>query len=113
MKNLLSETIECLHKNGKQSEQVLWCGAVNYGWFTWEDFTKLADENYDSGLGAAAVVQDLLVVGEDFWLERHEYDGSEWWEYKAMPQKPAENKIPKVIVSDELMWKRLAENNRD
>lgn len=26
------------------------------------------------------------------WLERHEYDGSEWWEYKTMPTEPFETK---------------------
>jgi hypothetical protein len=29
----------------------------------------------------------IIVVGKDWWLERHEYDGSEWWEFKTMPDK--------------------------
>jgi hypothetical protein len=32
----------------------------------------------------------LIVVGKDFWLERHEYDGSEWWEFKSIPMEPEE-----------------------
>jgi len=31
---------------------------------------------------------DLYVVGEDWWLERGEYDGSEWWEFKRLPECP-------------------------
>lgn len=40
----------------------------------------------DEGYGAPEVATDLLVVGADFWLERCEYDGSEWWEFKQMPK---------------------------
>jgi len=31
-------------------------------------------------------------VGDDWWLERHEYDGSEWWVFQKLPIKP-QNKI--------------------
>lgn len=55
---------------------------------TWEDFKKNADIDYDSGYGSSKVAQDLLVVGENWWLERGEYDGSEWWDYKEMPKEP-------------------------
>ncbi len=40
------------------------------------------------GYGGEEVATDLLVVGEDWWLERHSYDGAEWFEYKTMYQKP-------------------------
>jgi len=29
----------------------------------------------------------LTVAGDDWWLERHGYDGSEWWEFKTLPKK--------------------------
>ena len=35
---------------------------------------------------------DLIVVGKDFWIERHEYDGSELWEFKRMPEEPKETR---------------------
>ena len=35
---------------------------------------------------------DLLIVGDDWWLERHEYDGAEWWEFKTLPCEPFEEK---------------------
>ena len=44
----------------------------------------LASINYDNGYGG----QDLfgtIVFKDGIWLERGEYDGSEWWEYRKLP----------------------------
>ena len=31
-------------------------------------------------------IKNIVIVFEDgTWLERGEYDGSEWWEYKQKP----------------------------
>ena len=96
--NLLKETIKKLEDNGKFQADVLWCGSDTFGWFMWGEFIAIADVEYDPGFGGAEVAVDLLVVGKDFWLERHEYDGSEWWEFKTLPVRPAEyRKADKVI----------------
>lgn len=95
MTNFLKETIEELTENGKSESDVLWVGR---GWTgqeyksTWEDFKSKADFDYDSGYGGNVIAMDLIVVGKDFWLERHEYDGSEWWEFKTMPKEPEETR---------------------
>lgn len=111
--NFLEETIRCLNENGKTEEDVLWVGRGfgNLGSFysfysfcsfyrkcfsdtpakyksTWEDFKSKADFDYDDGYGMVYIPADLIVVGKDFWLERAEYDGSEWWEFKTMPTEP-------------------------
>jgi len=96
--NLLQETLEILSEHGKSGEDIIWCGNEEVGYFSWEDFEKLANKNYDQGFGAPEVVIDLLVVGQDFWLERHEYDGSEWWEYKTMPKKPDTYIKPHTLI---------------
>lgn len=64
-------------------------------WFGTEDksinsdvFWKIADILYDNGFGGTEVNESLLVVGDKWWMERHEYDGSEWWEYKEHPTQP-------------------------
>lgn len=45
----------------------------------------------------------LTLVGEDFWLERKEYDGQEWWEYKTTPIKPEKSKeLLQVKNNDDL-----------
>ena len=83
--NLWIETIDELDKHGKTFEDVLAvCG--NEFRITKGDFKKYANTEYDSGYGAPEVAEDLLVIGADFWLERHEYDGAEWWEFKQMPK---------------------------
>ena len=96
MTNLLKETIEIIERNERYESDVLWVGR-GFDDFskqkyksTWEDFKSKADFNYDSGFGGNEIPTDLIVVGNDFWLERHEYDGSEWWEFKTMPKEPEE-----------------------
>jgi len=90
--SLLEETINILKEENKTPDDILWCGSKTFGYFTWNDFERIADTQYDSGYGGQEVATDLLIVGKNFWLERHEYDGSEWWEYKEQPTKP-DNKI--------------------
>ena len=89
MSNLLKETLELLEINNKKENDVKWVGTSTYK-TTWEDFKKNADVDYESGFGSSKVAEDLLVVGEKWWLERGEYDGSEWWDYKEMPKEPTE-----------------------
>ena len=84
MENLWKETICDLAENGKTWDDVIGvcCGDFQ---ITKSQFEKLSNREYDNGYGGAEVAQDLMIVGAYFWLERHEYDGSEWWEYKQMP----------------------------
>lgn len=82
--NLYHETIEILKKHEKTLEDVLAICGSDFQ-ITKEDFVKYANTEYDESYGASEVAVDLLVIGDDWWLERDEYDGSEWWEFKTMP----------------------------
>jgi hypothetical protein len=62
-----------------------------------EDFLRLADVEYDSGFGAQEVAKDLIVLWNNWWLERHEYDGSEWREYKELPKMKPLGKVDTLI----------------
>jgi hypothetical protein len=84
MKNLWKETICDLAENGKTWDDVVGICCDDFQ-ITKAQFEELANRQYDNGYGGAEVAQDLMIVGADFWLERHEYDGSEWWEYKQRP----------------------------
>lgn len=106
--NLLKETIDILQNHGKTMDDVLWFGSRNFT-ISREEFEQKADYDYDKGYGAPEVAQDLLVVGKDFWLERHEYDGSEWWEYKSMPIKPTKKAKARNVVLSGQMWEDLEE----
>ena len=57
--------------------------------------------NSDSGYGSAEIREDLVIVGKDWWLERDEYDGSEWWAFHTMPEL-LENDVgaPKLTTND-------------
>lgn len=100
MINLLEETKQELKDVGKTLNDIKWV--------SWhgrelpiENFVTVADKQYDNGYGSNEVSMSLLVVGDDWWLERHEYDGSEWWEYKTLPVRPKEA----AYVTKEAFWK--------
>ena len=87
MTNLKEETIKRLEEHGKKPEEIRWVGCSSFK-IPISEFWKLADEFYDSSYGSTEVAEDLLIVGDNWWLERHEYDGAEWWEYKTVPRIP-------------------------
>jgi len=81
---LLTETLETLKHRGYTPEDVI-CVFTNTSKFSWEDFAKVADVEYDGGYGAQEVAEDLQIMGKDWWMDRHEYDGSECWVFHAKP----------------------------
>ena len=87
MTKLLEETIEVLSSHGKAMPDVVWCGCRDFE-IPVELFCRLANCKYDSGFGRTKIATDLVLVGADWWLERHEYDGSEWWGFHTVPAKP-------------------------
>lgn len=43
------------------------------------------DFTYDNGFGGQELY-GTVVFKDESWLERGEYDGSEWWNYKKLPE---------------------------
>lgn len=85
--NLLKETLDALKENGKTPADVRWvCRTSISARCTWEDFAKQANFEYDNSSGWMEIPADLVVVGDDWWLEREEDDVAEWWEFKAIPK---------------------------
>lgn len=87
MTNLKTETLEILKEYNKTIEDIKFICSRDTN-IPIQMFFKRADKTYDSGYGGAEVDEGLMIVGDDWWLERGEYDGSEWWEFKTMPKKP-------------------------
>ena len=84
--NLLNETRDILISNNKTFDDVLFVGdRATHTKMTVKEFLEHANFEYDDGYGNEEINTDLILVGKDFWLERGTYDGSEWWEYKSMP----------------------------
>lgn len=102
MRNLLEETLLDLKRHNLGPEDV--CYVKNDITSTdWYHFSICAAKyDYDAGFGGQEVNEDLKVVGKDWWLERHEYDGSEWWEYKKLPinDKPYSDSISLCDIWD-------------
>lgn len=94
-KTLWDETIDILKRNGKTFDDVVAVCGEQFQ-ITKEEFRKYSKTTYDDGYGAPKVAEDLLVIGKDFWLERQEYVGSEWWEFKQIPEY---EKLPFVKIT--------------
>lgn len=63
------------------------------------------------GYGAQHVPKDLVLVGEDWWIERYEYDGAEWWDFKSIPARKQYIKNIKNLHKG--MWDTLKEMNEE
>lgn len=83
--NFKEETINAIINNGKSIEDVMFV-RTDRAQCTFNEFLILIDNyEYNNGFGREYINLSLVIVGRDWWLERHEYDGSEWWEFKQMP----------------------------
>ena len=108
--NLKEETLEELKEHGKTWEDVKFIQGKDFAVANpKKEILKLMNVEYDDGYGAPEVAQDLLIVGDKWWLERHEYDGSEWWEYKELPTIKSESKKVKSFITKNIGWKSLKE----
>lgn len=101
MSNLVKETIGYLAELGYGESDVLWVGSRD-GKFamSWADFEdKFKNLEYDAGFGRQEIAADLVVVGENWWLEREEYDGAECWAYKKYPEIISWKGFDKIVGS--------------
>lgn len=101
--NFLDETVEALTKADKSADDVAWCGSRDGTLVcSFADFAEKAKAiNYDAGYGGQGIPSDLVVVGGDWWLERHEYDGSGRWAYKQLPTIADGHRPVTKIISDD------------
>lgn len=82
--NLWKETVAELDKHGKTVADIKFVqtkkGRI-------ENFEALAKKiNYYDGFGGQEIEPSLVIVGDNWWLERAEYDGAEWFEFKQQPK---------------------------
>lgn len=100
-KNLLIETLDDLHNCGFTEADVRWVGSDDGGYsLGWAEFAEIAQKTvYDAGYGSADIALDLVVVGDTWWLERSENDGSEEWVFKTIPIQQAEHKPFTAVFS--------------
>jgi hypothetical protein len=107
--NLLKETIEDIQNSGHTIADVHFVGSLDGKYsITWSEFEKLANVDYDNGYGAPEVATDLIIQFTDTtYLQRSEYDGSEWWSYPA--PLPLLNKGKPFTKLTGGMWSKIGE----
>lgn len=65
------------------------CLKVGYTEEDFNSFLKRLDFKYNSGYGGQELY-GMIWYEDGTWSERGEYDGSEWWDYRAVPSIPEE-----------------------
>ena len=92
MANLWEETIEVLKDHSltwKDVDAVVLDGDNVI--LPKENFEEVARKTYyDEGYGRVEIRSDLKIIGWNWWLERADCDGLEWWEFKTQPYIPNE-----------------------
>lgn len=81
--NLWKETVAKLEKHGKTVADIKFVQTRKGRIKNFEELAKKID--YDKGYGGQQIEPSLVIVGDDWWLERAEYDGAEWFEFKKQP----------------------------
>tara|TARA_R110000823_G_scaffold201784_2_gene332678 strand:- start:6379 stop:6696 length:318 start_codon:yes stop_codon:yes gene_type:complete len=61
---------------------------LNYSATEFDNFLKTLDCEYNDGYGEQKLY-GVVWLDSNKWLERGEYDGSEWWEKREIPAIPA------------------------
>lgn len=119
MVNAVKEILNVLKDHAKSEKNISWVGSSDGKLaMSWDDFKEnFANIEYDDGFGAQKIAEDLVVVLDDqSWLERGEYDGAEAWDFKQLPQlNSALSQSSYDVIDcdsvDKIGWKTLAELN--
>lgn len=116
MTNLLSETAKDIERSGHTTADIIFIGSEATGHrCSWNQFSEIAKmTDYDAGFGSQKIATDLIIVFKDgMKMWRHEYDGSERWDYSE-PFKMPEASLPisRLVVPEERIgWCSLEECN--
>lgn len=110
--NFLAETLADITSSGHEPSECIYIGSHDGYSCTWDEFTTLADFDYDAGFGAAYIASDLEIHFSDgSSLRRTEYDGSEAWEFAAPLVIPDDLKPIRTLQGGR--WPMLAEQQRE
>ena len=88
MVNLYDNVMDALLEHDLTPADVKWVGSVDFK-TTWENFAEIAlktEAEYDLPI----IPYDLIIVGEDWWLEYAGCDGVFWLELKRYPKPPSQ-----------------------
>ncbi len=89
--NAKRELLQKIDNIDKKIEDVDWL-EISLPYYEHKKYTKIEelDIEYNNDFGTQHLYGSV-VFKDGTWLERGEYDGSEWWEYKQVPTKDWDN----------------------
>lgn len=71
-----------------------------------DNFLKFMDREYNSGYGGQEIY-GIVYCENGIWMDRGEYDGSEWWQVNQYPDM--RNHFDEVVVLRYLRYKKIKE----
>lgn len=93
---LLQQTVKELEENGKDLRDIKWVGCREFK-IPLDDFIRLAD--VPCSQDSIMTPTDLLIVGDDFYMERfYDYEETNYWEFKKIIKEPETVRTPKALV---------------
>jgi len=109
--NLLEETRSAIKDSGHKIGDIVFIGSGSSGHAcSWSQFKELSNNEYDDGFGAQEVATDLIIAfsdGHQMW--RHEYDGSENWDYSKPFNMPKDKHHIRRLFANRVGWESLSE----
>lgn len=96
---LLESLAACLKENGKSLDDIQWVGCKEFS-IPIDNFLELAARIQDH-FGADIAI-DLVVVGNDFWVERDSLHSGEIWVLRKSPIKPKTECLLKTLTYKDL-----------
>lgn len=99
-RDIIQETKDYIDALGYGKEDIQWIGGRDFT-IPINNFWNSKPQMYDSGYGTQEVAPDLIIAFKDHtWIQREEYDGSEWWEYYRYPLMPLRIESVNKFVAD-------------
>lgn len=100
---LLKTTLRDLQKNGKSPKDIRYIQTSKFN-FSWENFKNAADFELGGQYYSHIVKMDLVIVGDDWWMER-ECDDAYMFNYWVFRQFPKRLSNTKEISKNDLIQK--------
>lgn len=92
MQNFYDEIIDILEDNNKTINDIVWIGTRKYKINKEKFLEDSKNLKYDNGYGISVINDDLIIAGNNWYLERWEYDGSEGFRFVSLLEEPQEEK---------------------
>lgn len=90
LKNLAEETVSVLKVDGYEPSDISFITLYDEGINIGEFFAYAKRTLYYAGYGHAEIPPFVIMMADNSWYERREYDGKEWWHHVTAPCRPTE-----------------------